>query len=538
MALAGIRRLLGPGADRATVQLRWQLFAPLALAILTVLTAWVILLYSQQRTTVTRQVTQTRSLMDSAYRNGVAMQARLLGAIMETITHNDALMKAMESRDREALFSLASPMAAELRRHFGITHFYFLDPERKVVLRAHQPHNFGDIIERITTAEAARTGTAIDGMELGESNILTQRRVSPWRDGTRLIGYVELGIDLEQILGAHHLLARKPLFPLLYKSNLDRSGWEAGMRMLGDVPNWDLFPSFVIGLHSGEAMPGELADQLAKALAAGDQSTDLVLGDAHYSAVFLPLIDVSGKAVGQLLALIDVSAALAESRQTFYAGTLVSVVIAVLLVLSFNRLVIKVGARLESHEEELKRLAIHDGLTGLRNQLEFYTVLEAELERAQRTGRAVSLLLIDIDDFKKVNDRHGHQAGNLVLKELAELLTRQVRTIDSACRYGGEEFAVILPETELAAASSLAERIRAATEEFEFSIGEEQPTNVTISIGVASYPAHAANTRALFTAADTALYEAKNHGKNRVSTHAAIHAVAPGESMPLRQEKH
>ncbi len=529
MALTGIRRLLGPGADRATVQLRWQLFAPLALAILTVLTAWVILLYSQQRDTVAREVAQTRSLMDSAYRNGVAMHARLLGAVMETITHNDTLMAAMDSRDREALFSLASPMAAELMRQFGITHFLFLDPDRKVMVRAHQPHNFGDVIERVTTTEAARTGSTIQGMELGESNVFTLRLVSPWRDGTRLIGYVELGIDLEQILGAHHLLAGKPLFPLLYKSNLDRPGWEAAMRMRGRIPQWDLFPSFVISSHSGEAMPGELAEQLAKALAAGDQSTDLVLGNAHYSAVFLPLVDVSGKAVGQLLALIEVSAALAGSRQIFYAGTLVSVVMAVLLALSFNRLVVSVGARLENHEEELKRLAIHDGLTGLRNQLEFYAVLGAELERAQRTGRAVSLLLIDIDDFKQVNDLHGHQAGNLVLKELAELLIRQVRTIDSACRYGGEEFAVILPETELAEASSLGERIRAATEESEFPIGEDETVKVTISIGVASYPAHAANTRALFTAADTALYDAKNHGKNRVLAHAAIHAASSPE---------
>lgn len=520
---------MGPGADRATAQLRWQLFAPLALAILTVLAAWVILLYSQQRATVARQVAQTRSLMDNAYRNGVAMQARLLGAVMETITHNDALMRAMESRDREALFALASPMAAELRRQFGITHFYFHDPERKVVLRAHQPHNFGDVIERVTTAEAARTGTTINGMELGESNILTQRQVTPWRNGTRLIGYVELGIDLEHILGAHHLLAGKPLFPLLYKSNLDRAGWEAGMRMLGNLPNWDLFPSFVISSHGGEALPGELAKQLGEALAAGDDSVDLVFGDAHYSAVFLPLIDVSGKAVGQLLALVDVSSALAGSRRTFYAGTLVSVVMAVLLVLSLNRLVVNVGARLESHEEELKRLAIHDGLTGLRNQLEFYSVLEAELERAQRTGRAVSLLLIDIDDFKQVNDLHGHQAGNMVLKELAELLTRQVRTIDSACRYGGEEFAVILPETELTAARNLGERIRAAAEEFEFPIGEDETTSITVSIGVASYPAHAGNTRALFTAADSALYEAKNHGKNRVLGHAATHTAAPGD---------
>ena len=526
MAPTGIRRLLGPGAERATAQLRWQLFAPLTLATLALLAAWVILLYTQQQATVAQMVAQTRALMDSALRNDVAMHARLLGAVMETITHNETLIRGMASRDRDELFSQAGPMAAELRRAFGISHFYFLDPERKVVLRVHQPHNFGDVIDRVTTTEAARTGTTIHGMELGESGIFTLRLVSPWREGPHLLGYVELGIELEQLLGAHHLLAGRPLYPLLFKANLDRAGWEAGMRMLGQAPQWEQFDSFVISAHNREPMPRELASQLNSALVAGNPSASLSYGGAHYSAVFLPLVDVSGKTVGQLLALVDASAVVAASRNTFLAGTLVSVLTAMLLVLSLNRLVIQVGARLESHEEELKRLAIHDGLTGLRNQLEFYAVLEAELERAQRTGRAVSLLLVDIDDFKKVNDLHGHQAGNVVLKELAELLTRQVRTIDSPCRYGGEEFAVILPETELSAATSLGERIRAAAEEMSFAIGDDESINITISVGVASYPAHAVNSRALFTAADSALYDAKNHGKNRVVAHAAVHATA------------
>ncbi len=528
MALTGIRRFLGSGADRATTRLRWQVFAPLAFAILLALGAWVALLYSQQRGQVALQVAQTRALMDHAYRNDVAMHARMLGAVMETITHNRALIGAMEASDRTALLALASPMAAELKRQFGVTHFYFLGPDLKVVLRANQPHSFGDVIGRVTTTEAARTGTTIHGMELGESSIFTLRMVEPWRDGNRLLGYVELGIDLEQMLGAHHLLAGKPIFPLLYKENLDRASWEAAMLMLGRIPRWDQFQKFVISSHAGDDMPIELAGQLEAILAAGDGAADLGVGSAAYRVVFLPLVDVSGKTVGQLLALIEVSAVLATSRETFYVGTIISMLIAGLLASTFNRLVVTVGARIESHEEELKRLAIHDGLTGLRNQLEFYSVLAAELERAQRTQRPVSLLLIDIDDFKLVNDEHGHQAGNLVLQELAELLKHQVRAIDAACRYGGEEFAVILPETDLAAASGLAERIRVATEELEFTIGEDETIGITVSIGVACYPTHAGNTRALFTAADTALYSAKNHGKNLVMAHEVLHQSPPG----------
>lgn len=172
--------------------------------------------------------------------------------------------------------------------------------------------------------------------------------------------------------------------------------------------------------------------------------------------------------------------------------------------------------RLKESRAALEALAARDGLTGLYNHRAFYALLADELVRAQRFKRPISLLMLDIDQFKRVNDTHGHQAGDDILKGLSELLSRQARAIDRVCRYGGEEIAIILPETDLDVAANIAERLRAAVEAQPFDCDcAAGSLRITVSIGVASWPAHADNARALVAAADTALYAAKQAGRNR-----------------------
>ena len=175
------------------------------------------------------------------------------------------------------------------------------------------------------------------------------------------------------------------------------------------------------------------------------------------------------------------------------------------------------AGRIEADQAALAELASRDGLTGLYNHRTFYVLLGDELARAKRFQRPVSLLLLDIDHFKRVNDTHGHLAGDAALRELCELLRREARAIDRVCRYGGEEITLILPETDIEAAVRLAERLRAAVEAQAFDVGTGTPPHLTVSIGAASWPAHADNAQALVAAADAALYAAKRGGRNRVA---------------------
>lgn len=178
----------------------------------------------------------------------------------------------------------------------------------------------------------------------------------------------------------------------------------------------------------------------------------------------------------------------------------------------------KVAARtaeLEAANEELGRLARTDGLTGLANHRAFHEHLARELDRARRYGQPLSLLMIDVDHFKVYNDTHGHPAGDRVLRRIAELFRRRLRSVDIAARYGGEEFGLILPATPLEAATRVAEQLVAAVRETAFEGGQEQPRGrVTISAGVARWDGKEAPA-GLLERADAAMYEAKQTGRDQ-----------------------
>ena len=164
----------------------------------------------------------------------------------------------------------------------------------------------------------------------------------------------------------------------------------------------------------------------------------------------------------------------------------------------------------------LEQQALVDALTGLANRRAAEQALTVELARAVRFGSPLSLVFADLDHFKQVNDRFGHPSGDLVLRELAAVLAATVREIDLAARWGGEEFCLILPGTDLAGAVGLAERVRTALAERAILTAEGAPLHVTASFGVAGHPP-LASAEELIASADAALYDAKRRGRNCVS---------------------
>jgi diguanylate cyclase (GGDEF)-like protein len=170
------------------------------------------------------------------------------------------------------------------------------------------------------------------------------------------------------------------------------------------------------------------------------------------------------------------------------------------------------------YHEEVYQLATHDALTELCNRRHFIDLVDKEMARAQRHGRPLVMCIIDVDLFKPVNDQYGHIAGDGVLRQLAAVVRGFVRGEDIAARIGGEEFAVLLPESDVPAARAFAERLREAVADSVFVLAGE-PQRITISIGIAAMdPAHAGRS-ALMQAADAALYRAKDQGRNRVCVH-------------------
>ncbi len=187
---------------------------------------------------------------------------------------------------------------------------------------------------------------------------------------------------------------------------------------------------------------------------------------------------------------------------------------------------------------QLYDLAVTDGLTKLYLHRYFQMKLQTEIRRSERYGHKTSVILTDIDHFKKFNDTYGHQTGDFVLTETARVIKKSLRDIDTPCRYGGEEFVVILPETDQAGAMITAERLRSAIEQHEFKDSKGQSYKVMISLGVSTYPDHAKDRLLLIKAADKALYVSKETGRNRATAASGFLEKDPNErvSDPLKEE--
>lgn len=264
------------------------------------------------------------------------------------------------------------------------------------------------------------------------------------------------------------------------------------------------------GLESIKEKVFELAGGLGWDVAASDRVKVSVYGEEYltdqgdkpersYSQAYIPL--TAQKKVIGLLALFQ------HQGPSFVrdAGTILSLV--------QNQVTIVIdNARLY---EAARKLAITDGLTKIYNHRFFQELFEKEYKRSDRYNTVFSLIMLDIDHFKKINDTYGHLCGDEILKSLANLIKGCLRSMDIVARYGGEEFAVLLPETNGAEAYQTAERIRRSVEDTTF-IGTEGGLHVTVSQGVAAYPSIDIHDRQdLIAKADSALYEAKENGRNR-----------------------
>ena len=203
-------------------------------------------------------------------------------------------------------------------------------------------------------------------------------------------------------------------------------------------------------------------------------------------------------------------------------------------------------------EEELKKLVIKDNLTALYNRAYFFYRLNSEIQRAKRYNRALSLLIMDMDNFKRFNDRYGHLVGDQLLRVLASTIRSNIRysggkpsyELDIPCRYGGDEFAIILPETNTAQAAAVAERLRKEINlkcvhemmaQIQAATGSHpmEIPPVTVSVGVASFPEHASMTEALVKAADDAMYVSKRSEKNKVVVSETL--TPPPGASPLAE---
>lgn len=512
-------------ARRYITRLRVQFLTPIAITLSFSVMVIIAIVYFHERQTIDTDVIQLQSTANSLYQNSIQQNAKALQTVMDVLKTDRELVSALAKRDRQRLLQRSASIYQDIHRHYGLTHFYFSGPDRVNLLRVHKPEKYGDTINRQTTLTAQRGGTDAYGVELGPLGTLTLRYVQPWYEEQtqELLGFVELGMEVDQTIDSIRQLFGIDVVVLINKQYLDQSGWEDGMRTFGRAPDWERFPQVVVSMHGVQVVPEVLSALIRKTDFSNHKSTFKVqFGQANQYAIFQPLQDVTGRAVGAMVMLVDTSILNKHVRESVIVGSVSVVVAAIILILFFYWFVGRIGERMAHNEWQLQQMATRDGLTGLFNRRQFNLMLEDSFARHTRYDRPVSLLMIDIDHFKQVNDTYGHPAGDVVLVELGKRLTLQAREIDRVCRYGGEEFVVLLPETDSAGAQVIAQRLCEAMADEQWDLGDGTQISVTVSIGVASCPDHVGTSQALLTAADKALYAAKESGRNRVYNYGDI----------------
>lgn len=462
----------------------------------------------------------------ASYLGQLEERAQKLKAALEFIVDNEEFKAAFQTQDRSALLSSSRSLFDRLRSNYGITHFYFHDPKRTNILRVHQPERYGDKINRFTALEAEQSGHFTWGVELGPLGTFTLRAVMPWWHNGNLLGYVELGEEVEQ--GSTRLASAfgVDIYILVAKQYLDKKGWEAGMRMLGRQPDWDQFPYWVLAFQTTNHPPAGLLQSVASEGREGMGQVVRASLDGHeYRGVFIPLLDAGQRNVGELLVMEDMTPRLNSTYSTMATIFGSALVVGSILFFLFYAILSRVERQMASHQEaieketqarlgiqqehmdELERQARYDSLTGLPNRRSLVERLTEIVSAPDANEQPYVLLQFSLGRMREINNTLGHEIGDRLLKKVGERLQMGVEDADMVACLGGNEFAVLLPKPAPELRGISVERIKDLFRT-PFSINGTTVSS-TVTIGVVFFPDHGHDASLLIRRADVAMRQAK-----------------------------
>jgi len=287
---------------------RRRLLIPLTLTFVVLLITFVHIAY-QIRAKQNSSDFNHRYQVTQAYTSVASSQRQtLMQNLLRTIADDPQLAQSMRVGNRDALLERSQPYLHELKSAYGINHFYFHTPEGHSFLRVYNPGKYGDKIERGTFLQAAHSGKFSFGLELGRSGTLTYRGVHPWSVDGNLLGYIEIGMELDQVLAQLKAIVKEDFLVTLDKSKLNRTSWEQGRKSFGRQQTWDLLPNRVIAYQTMEEFSiSEQNGLLKKISSAKDDHFTLKINSHDYRVKGFPLIDFNDQAVGEILVMHDVT---------------------------------------------------------------------------------------------------------------------------------------------------------------------------------------------------------------------------------------
>ncbi|WP_198034152.1 sensor domain-containing diguanylate cyclase [Acidihalobacter ferrooxydans] len=450
-----------------------------------------------------------------------AVQQRFLDGT-RAITADDA---AKADTARQSLLDALRPPLDQMRWEYGFAQLQFLyGPQARIFLRVQKPARYGDPMSaRAGLIAAMQARSAQHGFELGPDFIglhgLAPVFARENRTGApQFIGMVEAGITLESALALMPPGDGLGYAVLLSLPEIkDRLAPDRLRQTLADRPH--IGSGQILEAARGENIQALLRNPALPALMLTPGTRLVVHGGHHLLVSSFALRDYAGQRTGVVLTWRDANALVAalrnSARNNAVYAALMLLVTESLLFFGLRRVSARFETIIAGQAEILQEQATRDPLTGLYNRRTLNEVLVRESAAARRSGRPFALALVDLDHFKAINDTHGHAAGDAVLICAADIMRGHIRAQDIACRYGGEEFLLVLRDSDAGRAVALAERLRRALA--TASLGGLPAGRVTVSIGVAVFqPAPSETPEATLRRADEALYRAKDEGRNRV----------------------
>jgi signal transduction histidine kinase len=386
--------------------------------------------------------------------------AGMMGAALDVIIRDKELKAALKAKDRNALLERTQTLYDQLHSKHHITHFYFTGPDRVNILRVHQPDRYGDRIDRFTTLEAEKTGKPFYGIELGPLGTFTLRVVAPWYDGKQLLGYVELGEEIEHITHKLRDMFGVEIFILIEKKNLDRKNWETGMKMLGRKFDWNRFPSVVITYQTSDLFPEELfriffIEQQTRT----GTSEEIIYNGLKYHCTFFPLKDAGSHLVGNMVLMRDITSLMADFYSIIFLVSGICLLIGGTLFVFFYIYMGRVERQLESANKAKSDFLAnmsHELRTPLNAVIGFSQVLQDQdfgpLNEKQKgyvldileSGKDLLSLINDILDLSKV------EAGKMELQlspvVVGDLLTGSLVMIKEKAMKHGVTLKTDIPE--------------------------------------------------------------------------------------------
>jgi PAS domain S-box-containing protein len=314
-------------------RIKFRILIPLVLALGVLLATFAFAIWRVQQKELAKAADSEAHEIEQRLHAAELQKTAVLKTTIEAVMNDGQLTEAFRKRDRAALLERAKPLFASLRGEHAITHFYFILPDRTVLLRVHNSGVNGDKIDRYTMLEAERTGKVSVGIERGLTGIFTLRVVSPWRQDAQLLGYLELGVEFETLVAdIHSQLSEGVEFVVaVNKKFLDREQWAAAAKREGRTDDWNRFPRMVVITKIVETLPKVAVSYLS----AENLNPRSSWQDGNFQLAFLPLTDVTGEDLGRLIVLQNVAEQMTETNRSIQFVVALSFAIGAVVIVFF-----------------------------------------------------------------------------------------------------------------------------------------------------------------------------------------------------------